>query len=322
MSRWVLALLAASSCSGIQRVVKAPPTALELTTVFVLPPRLSGFEPTAARSFELSNRALEVAVREAGDVLAFYGPTEVQVLKPNVDNAWIATDALPVLVKSGSRADQGAVLQLVIERRVASSATQTESMKGQTRGSSANEETTWLVRAELAHPSSSTVLIEASSQVTVDPFAPPPPEAEWDSAPQLTALVGTLVAAATKHAATHAVKRSAGPAPLAQFVSTPALAGAGGPEEADAMQREIALQNRARVLAPTATEAQAASLSRAVAGAAVLVGDSKLQPLDVVLSVDERPALPHVLARLRFKGAPGDLEVKRAGGVTEHLVWP
>lgn len=320
----VAAVVVLTGCSGLSRVVKAPPQPLQLTTVFVYPVGITGMERSPTRVFELSQRSLDRAVKEAGDRLAFYGPTEFKVMKPEVDNAWVASDAIPVLVKSGSRPDQGAVLRVTIERRVASSSTQAESLKGQARGGSSNEETTWLVRAEVLHPSSSTTLIEVSGQVTVDPFAVPPPEAEWDPAPQLTVLVDSIVSAAMRHAADHAASRTVSPAPAIVVAATPAsMQWMGASDEtADALQREIAQQNRARLLAPSATEQQAAALAKGLPGTGVLTGDGKLQAGDVVLTVDQLPALPHVLARIRFKGAPAELEVKRATGAMEQLVWP
>lgn len=323
---WVLALGALAGCSGLNKVVKAPPEPLHLTTVFVYPVTITGQETTSGRLFELSQRALDRCVTEAGSALAFYGPTEFKVLKQTVENPWVATDAIPLLVQGGSRAEQGAVLKVIIERRVTGSSTETESKKGQTTAS--NEITTWLARAELLHPSSSTVLLEVSGQVVVDPFATPPPEAEWDAAPQLTALVDALVTAAAKHALDHAADRSTPTPSPATFAATPAAAQWLPPHsfkpepELDALQQEVQAQNRARVLAPAASETQAVLLAKAPAGAFVLTGDAKLQAGDVITSVDGLPALPHTLARLRFKGAPGELEVKRATGATEKLVWP
>ena len=122
--------LGALGCSGLNRVVKPPPQPLELTTVFVYPVTLNGMERNAPRVFELSQRALDRAVTEGGEKLAFYGPLEFKVMKPEVDNAWVATDAIPVLVRSGSRPDQGAALRITVERRVASSSTLTETKKG------------------------------------------------------------------------------------------------------------------------------------------------------------------------------------------------
>jgi len=320
----VAAVVLLAGCSGLSRVVKAPPQPLQLTTVFVYPVALTGLEKSPSRVFELTQRSLDRAVKDAGDRLAFYGPTEFKVMKPEVDNAWVASDAIPVLVKSGSRPDQGAVLRVTVERRVASSSTQAESLKGQARGGSSNEETTWLVRAEVLHPSSSTTLIEVSGQVTVDPFAVPPLEAEWDPAPQLTVLVDSIVSAAARHAADQAATRSVGaPSPIVVSATPASMQWLGGVDDnADALQREIAQQNRARLLAPSATELQAAALAKGLPGTAVLVGDGKLQAGDVVLTVDQQPALPHVLARVRFKGAPAELEVKHATGATEQLIWP
>ncbi len=323
---WVVALAALAACSGLNKVVKAPPQPLQLTTVFVYPVVITGQETSSGRLFELSQRALDRCVAEAGERLAFFGPTEFKVVKQTVDNPWVATDAIPLLIQGGSRADQGAVLKVIVERRLTGSSTETESKKGQSTAS--NEITTWLARAELQHPSSSTTLLEVSGQVVVDPFAPPPPEAEWDPAPQLTALVESLVTVAAKHALAHGADRSVPSTSPALFAATPAAAQWLPPHsfkpepELDALQKEIQAQNRARVLAPTSGEAQAVSLAKAPAGAFVLTADGKLNVGDVILSVDGAPALPHALARLRFKGAPGELEVKRAAGATEKLVWP
>jgi hypothetical protein len=314
-----------SGCSGLNRIAKAPPQPLQLTTIFVYPLAVTGQETSRGRLFELSQRALDVAVREAGQTLAFYGPTEFKVIKQTVSDPWVATDAIPLLIQSGSRVDQGAVLKLFVERRLTGSSTEVESKKGQSTAS--NEITTWLARAELVHPTSSTTLLEVSGQVVVDPFARQPPEAEWDSAPHLTALLEQLVTSAARHALDHAAARSV-QAPWALFGATPAAAQWLPPHsfkpepQLDALQQEIAAQNRARVLIPGASEAQMVALANAPAGTFVVTGDEKLKPGDVVSSVDQAPALPHTLARLRFKGAPGELEVRRASGTTEKVIWP
>lgn len=319
-------LVVVTGCSGLNKTVKAPPQPLQLTTVFVYPLAVTGQETSKGRLFELSQRAMDVAVREAGATLAFYGPTEFKVIKQTVPDPWVATDAIPMLIQSGSRADQGAVLKLFVERRLTGSSTEVESKKGQSTAS--NEITTWLARAELMHPTSSTTLIELSGQVVVDPFAPPPPEAEWDSAPQLTALLEQLVSAAVRHASEHAAPRDAPSKSTASFAATPASAqwlpshSFKAEPELDALQQELQAQNRARVLLPTATEPQAVALTKAPAGAFVVQGDAKLEPGDVVTVVDGLPALPHSLGRVRFKGAPAELEVKRAKGATEKVIWP
>jgi hypothetical protein len=323
----VMTAVGVVGCSPFARVVRPPPQPLQLTTVFLYPPAISGVEVSGGRKFELAQRSCDRFVLEAGDALALFGPTEFRVIRPELEDAWVATDAIPTLVKSGSRPDQGAALKVSVERRVASGSIQAESLKGQPRGTTSTEETTWLVRAELSHPSSRTTLFEISGQVTVDPFQTPPPEAEWDEAPALTKLVEQLVTQAARHARRHAAERTVAHASALVFTATPAasslLPGGAAGDGAEALQREIALQNRARVLAPTATEPQAGALARALPGTFVLSGtDGKLAPGDVVIAVDQQPALPHVLARLRFKGAPGELEVKRASGATESVVWP
>ncbi|MCA3016698.1 MAG: hypothetical protein INH41_30305 [Myxococcaceae bacterium] len=317
----------AVGCSGLSKVVKPPPQPLQLTTLFVLPPRLSGADVTGGRQFELAQRACDRVVSEVGDVLAVYGPTEFKVLKLGVPDAWVATDAVPTLVRAGSRPDQGATLELFIERRLSSAVRQLESSSGQARGSTSTEETTWLVRAELSHPSSRTTLVELGGQVTVDPFEAPSPEAEWDEAPPLTALLDKVVAQAAEHARQHAAARIPAPRSNLTLVATPASASlfsaSAASEGADALQRELTLQNRARVLAPGVSDAQAATLARALPGTAVLSGrDGQLAAGDVVLNVDRQPALPQSLSRLRLKGVPATLEVKRADGSTVEVAWP
>lgn len=310
-------------CSSLTQVVKAPPQPVELTTLFFYPVTVTGLEATPARGFELSQRSLDRALQEAEGRLAFFGPSEFRVLRPDIENAWVATDALPLLVKSGGQPEQGAIVRLVVERRVTSSAMQTETSSGQTRARTDSEETTWLVRGELFHPSSATTLVEVGGEVKVEPGDTPPPEADYDDAPQLTALLERVTAAVIRHALGLAARRTGEPG-TARFAATPAALSFFGGDEADkrGMDLEIALLHRARLLAPSAPIELAGAFTHAPPGTAVLVGDEKLQAGDVVLFVDGKPALPHTLARVRFRGAPVRLDVRRAAGATDHLSWP
>jgi hypothetical protein len=324
MGRTALAVfIVLSSCSNVNRVVRAPPSVLELSTLFVFPIAVSGAQFGPHRQFDLAQRAMESVLREA-PALALFGPSEFQVIRPEVDDAWVGTDAVRVLVKSGSRPDQGAVLRLFVERRVASSSVQTESLTGRQRGQISNEETTWLVRGELTHPSTKTVLLEVSGTVVVDPFAKPPGEAEWDPDWALTALVDQITVEAARAAQSHAIRRKELPETTLSVAATPASSSITQDQVADPsdeLTRELTLFNRAHVLAPKASEAQVHQMARAPGGLWVLIGDSKLNADDVIISIDGAPATSSALARLRLLRLSAELAVQR-GRARLSVVWP
>ncbi|MBL9038299.1 MAG: hypothetical protein JNG84_07295 [Archangium sp.] len=321
-----------AGCSGLKKTVRAPSQPLSVTSVFVYPVRVLGGAEPSWRLEELHARGLGVAVREAGDALAFYGPTEFKVLRPESDDAWVATTALPVLVSAGSRADQGLVIRPVLERRVNSSTNEASTLSGRAAGGASNEVTTWLGRVEVMHPSTKEVLLEAEGSVVVDPFAEPTAEAEFDPAPAVTALLESLIRTAAAVSAKHAAARPVAPEPPVTLALTPQTAlqaqkpiegAAVEPPVTDALQLELLSLNVARVLNPGLSEAQATKLAAKAPGLAVLTsGTGKLQPGDLVETIDGAPALPHVWARVRFKGAPAELHVRRADGTASDVVFP
>lgn len=327
---WVFFFVLSGCSGGLRQTVRQPSAPLEVTTVFVYPIRFLGQAEPAWRSFELSERMLQAGVREGGERLAFYGPTEFTVLRFEVEG-WVATTALPLLVTHGSRADQGLVIRTTVERRVTSSVQEAQNSKGQGAATS-SELTTFIGRVELAHPSTKEVLFEAEGQAVVDPFAEPTPELEYDPAPPLTMLVEKLMTEATRIAAKHSKFREVGPDFGLSLAVTPktALSMRTDPALAaevlqlDALQVEVLLENIARVLSPGLTGKALDSVVKAVAGVAVVAAPagSRIAPGDVIESVDGSPALPHVLSRGRFKGAPLELQIRHRDGSSAEIALP
>ncbi len=322
--------LATGCAGGLRKTLREPSKPLEATTVFVYPIRFLGSSEPGWRNFELSERMLEAAVAQGGDQLAFFGPTEFKVLRYDGENAWVSSTALPLLVASGSRPEQGLVIRPVVERRVNSSVQEAQNEKGQAKGATSNELTTWVARLDLLHPSTQEVILELEGQVTVDPFAEPTPELEYDPAPALTALVEKLTTEAVKVACNHSKSREIAKQPEVFWAVTPRTALSLRTDPAlvaeviqlDALQTELLLQNIARVLKPSLTEAQANAQVNRPAGLAVLSPSGKLAAGDVIETVDGLPALPHVIARGRFKGAPVELKVRHPDGSTGETVFP
>jgi len=334
LRRLLLLCVAVSACAGgLRKTIREPSAPLELTTAFVYPIRFLGSSEPAWRSFELSERMLGVGVREGGDHLAFFGPTEFKVIQFEAENAWVSTTALPLLTGSGSRADQGAVIRTTVERRVTSSVQEAQNSKGQ-GGATSSELTTFIGRVELIHPMTLQTLIEVEGQATVDPFAEPTPELEFDPAPALTSLLERLMAEVISVAVKHSKLREVSPDFGFTMATTPqsALSLRTDPAIAaevlqlDALQREVLLENIARVLSPWLSGkpliAVANSPSAGLAIVAVPPGSGKLAPGDVIETVDGAAALPHVLARGRFKGSPVELRVLNREGATREVVLP
>src|SRR5687767_8572532 len=130
--RRVAVLISLSLCacaSGFQLTAKEPGTPLELVGVFVYPFGFRWEEP-AYRSFELSQRLIDVALAEGGHALSFYGPSEFKVMREKDDGAWVASTALPLLTTQGARPEQGIVVRPWAERRVTSSQAEAQDARG------------------------------------------------------------------------------------------------------------------------------------------------------------------------------------------------
>lgn len=330
----LLALLLLSCSGPFHKVVKRPAAPLALTTVFVYPVQLKGSAEPAWRTFEVTQRLLDVGLREAGDALAFYGPSEFKVMRWEDEGAWVATTALPLLTHAGSRQDQGVVLRASAEKRVSSSVQEAVDAKGKPKGATSAEETVYLAKVDVVHPATREVLVEVSGQVATSPFDEPLGDEEFDPAPRFTRLLERLTREAVRELARHAAERPVGEEHGLTLAVTPKTSvgwhdeGAPSAEvevfRLDPLEAEVFLQNRARFLSPWLPEPLPMKLAKLPAGAYVVAapGDGKLKPGDVVTEVDGQPGLPQVLARARFLGRPSQLKVRRAEGALEEIVFP
>lgn len=323
-----LALIALSACSGVKRTLREPTGPLTVSAVVVYPVRLTGGDAPGWRAFELGQRLVETGLRERGDELAFFGPSEFQVTRWEDEGAWVATNVLPLLTRSGNPPDQAVVLRATAERRVASQVKETQDAKGRARGNAVTEETTWVCTVELLHPSTRVVLAELSAEVTVDPFAAPTGEEEFDPAAPMTHLLERLAKDALSVAAKYRVERAAVKEAGLTLALTPAVTTVQPDTNLatmDALAGEIWVQNRARFLAPWLSDEQAAKAARMqpglwVVGAASTDASSRVEAGDLITRVDGDAPLPQVLARKRLAGVPVQVTVRRNGNETEALV--
>ncbi len=333
-SAYVFAALLVGGCSsGLSVVKKLPPGPPAITTVFVYPVQLTGVDAPSWRQNELAQRALDVALRHESERFAFYGPTEFQVSRPSDDGAWVTSSALPLLVASGSRPEQGVVLRLVVERRRTHATNEAADAKGRRKGAALEEETTWLARAEVLHPSTSQVLIEVSGQVHVDPFADPEPDDDFDEATPMTRLLEKLTRRALKELRPLAADRASVPMPDLRLALTPAsLVGFRADDPSgliavarlDAAQAELFLQNRARMLTPSLSDAQVQKLAHERTGMLVIgsAGTPFLSPGDFVETIDGKPAQPQALHRARWTEGGVTIRVRRPDGQAFDLPFP
>ncbi len=329
---WLAALLL-TACSGhFHKTVNLPKEPLELTTVFVYPFGFRWPEP-AYRSFELSQRLIDVAAGDAGDKLVFYGPTEFRVLRDRDNSGWVSTTALERVTHSGEKAERVVMLRPWAERRVTQTSSETVDQKGKVRGGNSNEETLYLGHVEVVHPSSREVLVEVTGEAKTDPFAEASPDADFDPAPVLTALMARLTSEAIATVARLAPSREVKPDFGLKLALSPSASLAykeegrpSGTDESQALDpvaQELFVDNRARMLAPFLTDAQLAKVEKAPLGlfVAAAPAGSKLLEGDVITQIDGGPPLPQRLYRLRFAEVPVQLQVQRGGAQTE-IVFP
>jgi hypothetical protein len=89
----------------------------------------------------------------------------------------------------------------------------------------------------------------------------------------------------------------------------------------DPLDAELLRDGRARFANPGLTEPELARLRRVQAGLWVREAAAGM-PLtrgDVVLEVEDEPALPQTYARARLRGVPFQLKVRRADGRSETV---
>ncbi len=325
-------LLVLGCASGFKERVLLPKDPPELTTVIVYP---FGFRwPEASyRSFELSQRLIDAAAGEYGDKLTFYGPTEFKVLREGDNSGWVSTTALTLMTSNNEKAERAVMLRPWAERRITSSSSQTFDKRGKAKGGNSNEETLYIGHVEVVHPSSRDVLVEISGEAQTDPFAEGTPDDEFDPERVLTELMTRLTQQALKTVASLSPAREVKPDPKVKLALTPnsslAFKEEGRPSGSDEMSAldpvaaELFIDNRARMLCPSLTDAQLAKVVKAPLGLYVLAAPegSKLKDGDVITAIDSGPPLPQHFYRLRFSTVPAQLTVQRSGQQTE-IVFP
>ena len=328
------ALISVIGCAGgVQKTVRFPDQRLELTTAFVYPMEFRWEEPVY-RSFELSQRLTDEAVRTSGEQFAFFGPSEFKVMKPKDNGAWVASTALPLLISSGHRADQGVIIRPWVERRKNSSAQETFDKKGKATGMATMEETIYLGHVDVVHPSSSQVLIEMSGEVKVDPFTSEEVEDESDPARPLTKMMAALMQEAVRVLASQAMRRPVRPELGLTVALTPqatlSYSEDGKPSTAvdlaakEPVAQEIFVQDRAKFLAPFLSTAELPKVVKMPVGTYVVAAPpgAKVSPGDLLLTIDGAPALPQVLARLRFSDVPAQVRVRKLSGEETEVLLP
>lgn len=317
---WTLA-----GCSaGITRTIRPPETPISISAVLISPVRITGTLAPGWRRFELAQRQIDIGLRDCGDRLAFFGPSEVQISRWE-EPGWLGNTGVLVLARGAVPVDQAVLIRTTIEQRLASSTQEREDAKGLAKGGVASQETTWLVNLELLHPSSRAIIAELSGKVVIDPFAEPTGEEEFDSAPPMTHLLEDLTREALRIARRWQLERPAAKDSGLTLALSPAVTAAqpdAAAAQTDALQAEIWMQARARFLSPWLTEELTAKLARMVPALFVVAapGGSAVQPGDLILSIDGQPALPEVLARKRLTGVPVEVRVGRGGNERDAVI--
>lgn len=318
-------LLPGLGCRGPYHVQRSLPESLTASAVVVYP---FGFrwEAPAWRTFELSQRLIDVALAEAGERALFFGPSEFKVYRATDDNAWAASNAVTLLAPYGVRPDGALVLRAWAERRVQSGQRELLDARGKTVGQSTVEETAYLGHVEVVHPSTQQVVLELSGEAAVDPFAERTDDGA-DPTPELTRLMEGLVREAMKALGPH-LRAPREPSPPLATVALVPWAAFGHAEEAlaglDALDAELLRQQRLRFANPTVELPVLNRMARLPAGLYVLAAPpgAKLAPGDTVLTLEGAPALPQVLARARLAPTPVEARVRRASGEEVPLVLP
>lgn len=320
----LLSLLLAGCASQISRTVKPPAEPIQVAAVLIPAVRITGAEPAGWRAFELAQRQIDVGLRLAGERLAFFGPSELQISRWE-EPGWLGNTALPLVTRAAIPAEQVVLLRTTAELRVASSLQEREDSKGKAKGGLASQESTWLLTMELLHPGSRQVIAELSAKITIDPFAVPTGEEEYDPAAPMTHLLEAMTKEALGIARRWEVDAPSVRDSGLTLALSPAFTAAQPDAKAaqtDPLQAEVWMQARARFLTPWLTDDQVAKLARTAPSLYVVAapGDASVQPGDLILSVDGQPALPQVLARKRLKGVPAEVRVGRGGTERDALI--
>ena len=97
-----------------------------------------------------------------------WGPSEIRLLHPERSD-WTATDALTLVKAAGLTPAEVLLVRARLDR---ASAEGRQEVAGRSGGSAAGASAEWIdrVRVELIQPSTSTIVVESSAEVRVDPF--------------------------------------------------------------------------------------------------------------------------------------------------------
>ncbi len=320
----LLTVMSSTGCGKRIRTVLTPPSQpLAIRSVVIYPLKLIGTSASEARVAELSHRIVLAAVETHGADFDYFGPLEFFVRDWDSVNPWTGSNALPLLTARGNRPDQGLVLRLLAEQRVTSAQKQAFDAAGRAKGGMKEAVITWVVTAELVHPTTRAILAELSQEVTVDPFEKTPASAEFDPDFALIEWLARLTEKALEVAVTFQdPQRPASTATRVAVSTTPKSLPL--PEGVDALQAEVVLANRARFLNPALDEPAALRLVQLEAGLRVesAQAGTQLQPGDLILSIDGQPAQLSQFTRLQHSSTGGQLSVKSVAGNTHLVIFP
>jgi hypothetical protein len=329
----LLLVLAASACrsSAIQTREELP-SGLSASAVMVYPFLFRWPEP-AWRSFELSQRLIDVALVEAGERTLFFGPSEFTVYRPDEDNAWAASNAVTRLAAYSVRPEEALVLRAWAERRTQSGQGELLDSQGRTVGQTTVEEISYVGHVEILHPSSHQRVLDVWGEARSDPFAERTDDGA-DPAPELTQLMENLTREALRKLEEHLrPPREPSPAPAAvalvpwrafEYSDEVRPAHLGALALMDPLDAELFRQQRLRFANPALETPLLDRMMRLPAGLYVLSAPEggKLAPGDVILQLEGEPALPQVLARARLAPTPVQAQVRSAVRGNSQILLP
>jgi hypothetical protein len=303
--------LASAGCSTTNAVLRQPPSPVEISTVVVYPVELLLEEPDPFSELALAQRVIDACIQSHGHQLAFFGPTEFEIKRREERNAWVASNAVPLLVQNLQDPKKSVVLRTRLEKRKTSQMHEIRDAKGRSAGMASGEVIEWIGQVEIVHPSSGTVIFEASDKILVDAFAQVGVEG-IDKDSQRNELILKLVALAFKEVDSFLSAPKTNAMKLEYAVTPSSFPGA--KISSDALTAELDAQDRAKLLAPSATEKQLAQIANDKSGTVILLAAEKsnLRALDLIESIEGEGFLPQILARKRLRG-PVQVVVRREG---------
>ena len=293
--------MAACASTPVRRTDPVP--GLRVSAVVVEPLRTSGGvsdDDVLALSARLGLRAV---TRISGRARV-WGPTEIRVLHPDRAD-WTATDALTVIKASGVAPAEVLLLRARLERSSAEGRQEVAGRAGSAAGASAE----WIdrVRVELIQPSTSTVVVESSAEVRVDPFG----SGVQGPGPLIDQVLDDAVTG---------LEAGWARAPLPALDVWTLLPPSGGM----GLDGELRRLGQLRLANPGLGEDEAARLMRRPPGVYVRQAEviTRLHAGDVVTGLDGAPASPPSLDRARQGTREVRLDIEPATGSVRHVRWP